>query len=108
MAPNRSVTGFHRSSTKKPNPKVRNAGSDPAMSATMMPPRMTSTAIAAARVAIRNKASPSRRRSSALDREKSGDPATAPPGNAISVTDRLPTGVMRLPLASSSGSGEPT
>ena len=50
MAPNFSVTGFQPPRSRKLKPKVRSAGHDAETSETMMPPRMTRTAMAAARV----------------------------------------------------------
>src|ERR1700675_323403 len=100
-APKLSVTGFQRSLTKKPKPKVRSAGSEPLISETMTPLSSNSTPMAAARVRWRNAMSPSRNRSSALVRARASAGTKPWPDNAISTTDCLRAGCMSSPCARS-------
>src|ERR1043166_7874451 len=60
------------------------------ISDTITPPRITSTATAAARVRLRKAMSPSRRRSSTLERDGAALVTACPPCSAMSATTPLP------------------
>ena len=98
MAPNCSVTGFQTSSYRKLTPNLCSAGHDPQTSEKMIPPRMTRTVTAAARVRWRNATSPRRRRCRTLARSTSSAAEMPEPCNATSTTGRLPVGCIRLSL----------
>src|SRR5450755_4504688 len=65
----------------------------------MIPPRMTRTVTAAARVRWRNAASPNRKRPRTLARSTCSATEMVPPCNTTSTTGRLPAGCIRLSLS---------
>src|SRR5262249_18158751 len=91
---------------RKFNPKARSAGTDPSMSEIMTPPRMTSTAIAAARVRTRKRMSAVRSRLSALARAATAWVSTASARSATSTTDRLLAGCIPVPPVAVAGSAD--
>src|SRR5215472_2770128 len=89
MAPKISVTGFQRSLTRKPKPKVLSAGIEPLIKEKMTALSRSKTPMAAARVNCRKAASLRRSRSSTLARLPAAAVITPRSRIAISATDRL-------------------